>query len=774
MLHFTYLRACLMGILLLSITTVLSAQKPINIQKDNNNIKRCGTLPPTEDQIRYTLEVVAKQVLARNAGTTCVPMKAHIVRNNDGSGGVSFLDLNKGLANLNFVYKGANIEFYWSELPDYANNTDYVAYDETATDITNGPDSETGLAALFTTATNAVNIYFMGSIKSATLGVASGYAYFPGNTVQENRIFMTYPYVADNVNGTFTHEFGHYFSLFHTHQGTEFGNGHANAENVPRTGVNANCSAKGDLLCDTHADPRYFGGQFTLATCTYTGGGVDANGVPYTPPVENIMSYYPDECGVNYFTPQQYTRIAQGLATRLTHTAYTLNAPPQSVAVASGLTATFGSSVVNLTWTDNATNDMGYLIERSSTSSTSGFEALTFGGTAASATSFTDASVTSNKTYYYRVKASNGNCNTYSNVATVVVPLTYCNPTYTNACFDNGSPMYIGSFTIKTTANATILSNTNNGCQGALSNFSNTTGNVLANTSYIFTVSLAQNGGGSYFPQNATIWIDTNHDGDFTDSGEQLGMLSWSNATFQTLTATLTIPSQTINGATRLRIRSVYNDQSANPATATNPCNSLSYGEAEDYTLNVTGGVTLPIELISFTAINKSDKNLFNWQTATETNNSHFIIQKSKDGQNFVDIGTVKGHGTTTTPQYYDFVDAVPYSGLNYYRLQQFDRDGKMEYSKIVSVETISDKQQEVKIYPNPTHTILTVEHASTTETLEVLNALGQVVKTIPIKPEAVQTSISTSDLDNGIYFLRIHAGNGLDKSIKTIRFVKL
>jgi hypothetical protein len=188
----------------------------------------------------------------------------------------------------------------------------------------------------------------------------------------------------------------------------------------------------------------------------------------------------------------------------------------------------------------------------------------------------------------------------------------------------------------------------------------------------------------------------------------------------------------------------------------------------------VTVTSTLAVDLLKFTATLRDKSVLLNWQTATETNNSHFIVQKSKDGQNFVDIGTVKGHGTTTTPQYYDFTDASPHEGLNYYRLQQFDMDGKMAYSKVVSVISASDKQQEVKIYPNPTHNILTVEHATTTESFDVLNALGQVVKTIKTKPEAVQTTISTSDLDNGIYFLRIHVVNGLDKSVKTMRFVKL
>jgi Secretion system C-terminal sorting domain len=105
--------------------------------------------------------------------------------------------------------------------------------------------------------------------------------------------------------------------------------------------------------------------------------------------------------------------------------------------------------------------------------------------------------------------------------------------------------------------------------------------------------------------------------------------------------------------------------------------------------------------------------------------------------------------------------------------LQQVDRDGKTELSKVVSVSNAGDKQ-EVKIYPNPTHRLLTLEHATTTKSFDVLNALGQNVKTIHTKPESIQTIIPTHDLDNGIYFLRIRSTNGLDKLTQTIRFVKL
>jgi GEVED domain/Secretion system C-terminal sorting domain/Metallo-peptidase family M12B Reprolysin-like len=766
MLNFSNVRASILG-LLVTLSFTVSAQTPVKLTESPH--LSCGTPPATEDQIRYTLEVVAKQAIARNAGTTCIPIKAHVVLNDDGSGGISILNLNKGIANLNNVYRAANIEFYWCDLPDYANSTDYVSYNTSASDAIGDPDTEPNLVALFTTATNAVNIYFVETITRSS-GTAAGYAYYPSETAQSNRIVMTYGVTSSYVNGTFAHEFGHYFDLYHTHQGTEQGNSNFNAENVPRSGPNANCSETGDLLCDTQADPRYNSTLFNLATCTYTGTETDINGVTYTPPIENIMSYFPDQCGVNYFTPEQYAHIGQGLIIRQSSTNnYSLDCPPQTVAAATGLGATFSGGSVNLTWIDNASNDMGYLIERSSTSATSDFEALTYGGTAISATTYSDPSIVSNTTYYYRIKAANGNCNTYSNVATVTVPLTYCNPSYTNVCYSNsGTPMSMNGFTLASTGGSTLLSSTNNGCSGALSDYTNLSANVMANTSYNYTVDLGTNGG-AFFQQNISIWLDRNHDGDFADTQELLGTFNGTNAS-SSISGSIVVPQQTINGATRLRIRSTYYT-----LNVTNPCTSLTYGETEDYTLNVSNGV-LSVELVSFKAKPVGKSAILTWETANEQSNSHFIIERSSDGKTFVELGQLKGNGTNSSNNLYTFTDEKPAMGVNYYRLKDVDLSQAEHISRIVAL-TFSEKET-LNIFPNPTNQS-SVTVAYNTESkgevlIEWIDILGRVRKQIQQNAELGENrlNINISDLEKGIYFARIKRDNQPNNA-HIIRFIK-
>ncbi|WP_078062914.1 GEVED domain-containing protein [Solirubrum puertoriconensis] len=78
------------------------------------------------------------------------------------------------------------------------------------------------------------------------------------------------------------------------------------------------------------------------------------------------------------------------------------------------------------------------------------------------------------------------------------------------------------------------------------------------------------------------IYIDYNKDGDFTDSGELVA--SRSSSSSSTLSSAFTVPTTAKSGATRLRV--VMSDNSA-----TTSCNSYSYGETEDYTINITGGL---------------------------------------------------------------------------------------------------------------------------------------------------------------------------------------
>ena len=85
----------------------------------------------------------------------------------------------------------------------------------------------------------------------------------------------------------------------------------------------------------------------------------------------------------------------------------------------------------------------------------------------------------------------------------------------------------------------------------------------------------------------------------------------------------------------------------------------------------------LPVELLFFDAVLNSDNDVvLTWQTASETNNHGFDIERSVDDLEWENIGFVFGNGTTDEVSDYEFVDNLDLAGLEdlqslhlYYRL---------------------------------------------------------------------------------------------------------
>lgn len=125
-----------------------------------------------------------------------------------------------------------------------------------------------------------------------------------------------------------------------------------------------------------------------------------------------------------------------------------------------------------------------------------------------------------------------------------------------------------------------------------------------------------------------------------------------------------------------------------------------------DFTAGIDmGAVPLPISLLHFDAIAQDNHTVqVIWQTASEINNSHFIVERSADGKNFEYVGTVKGAGNSTSLLHYGLTDHQPYAGkVSYYRLKQIDFDGKFTYSSLAVVHLLHHPVSlQWVVFPNP------------------------------------------------------------------------
>ena len=182
--------------------------------------------------------------------------------------------------------------------------------------------------------------------------------------------------------------------------------------------------------------------------------------------------------------------------------------------------------------------------------------------------------------------------------------------------------------------------------------------------------------------------------------------------------------------------------------------------------------VLLPIELIEFTGENKDTYNEIRWITNTEINNDKFVVEKSRDGINWTPLGEVKGAGNSSLPISYRMDDNNPYT-LTYYRLKQFDFNGKMTPSKIIAINNEgTNTGLNWNVYPNPatTHLSFTIANIEdeTPVKVTIYNALGQLMysETLNIFNHQAYT-LDLFTFSAGMYTIKIYVPDHLTEMKK-------
>ena len=107
----------------------------------------------------------------------------------------------------------------------------------------------------------------------------------------------------------------------------------------------------------------------------------------------------------------------------------------------------------------------------------------------------------------------------------------------------------------------------------------------------------------------------------------------------------------------------------------------------------------LPVELISLQAENIDGVNVVSWYTASENNSDYFSVQKSIDGTFEEGYETkVQAAGNSNVIQSYRIKDYDFEKCINYYRLLQYDRDGKFVIYGPVAIDNRQAEKKVVKI----------------------------------------------------------------------------
>ena len=255
-----------------------------------------------------------------------------------------------------------------------------------------------------------------------------------------------------------------------------------------------------------------------------------------------------------------------------------------------------------------------------------------------SSTVLSGLSLTTSYEVQVRSKCTSGNSaySSTANFTTTELQLNYCTSNGNSVADEYISNVTIGS-----------INNTTGASGSGYADYTSQSTNLTKGASE--TITITPTWTGTQYNEGYGVFIDYNKDGDFEDNGETV----WTNAASQTtpVSGTFTVPASAVSGSTTIRVVMQYN-------TVPSACGSFDYGETEDYTVNITGGVadtTAPtITLTGAAIINLNVGDTYNELGATASDNIDGNLTSS-----IVITGTVNTNLVGTYTLNYNVSDAA-------------------------------------------------------------------------------------------------------------------
>ena len=260
------------------------------------------------------------------------------------------------------------------------------------------------------------------------------------------------------------------------------------------------------------------------------------------------------------------------------------------------------------------------------------------------------------------------------------------------------------------------------------------------------------------YDERFNVWIDLNHDGDFSDEGElvmsQFVPSSGNNTNPDPVIGSVLIPNSAVNGETRMRVTMRRGNSSIQP------CNTTGFGETEDYTINIHATTKNLVykNLLDFNAKEYMDHVKTDWAVDNAADTKVFVLQRLNQNE-FIDIAKFdykKGENQ------FEYWDANATVGMNYYRLALYEQSGELHYSEIKAVSILPETQklEKIRLFPTLSNGYFKInmsDFQGLAAKIDLVNTTGQIIKSW--KFDALSQNLVSFDITGkkqGMYFVNI------------------
>jgi hypothetical protein len=170
--------------------------------------------------------------------------------------------------------------------------------------------------------------------------------------------------------------------------------------------------------------------------------------------------------------------------------------------------------------------------------------------------------------------------------------------------------------------------------------------------------------------------------------------------------------------------------------------------------------IGLPVTLSKFTGTLQGKKSLLEWETSSEVNSRHFVLEKSFDGISFRKIATIPAAGNSNGTLRYSYTDSEPLTENNFYRLRSVDLDNKEKLSNIVLVK-LPNAGQGIVVLGNPFKDNILLRFVKAPRgkvEMRLIDMGGRVVARQSLTQPNQQLTFGAvpANLSNGVYQLQV------------------
>jgi len=191
--------------------------------------------------------------------------------------------------------------------------------------------------------------------------------------------------------------------------------------------------------------------------------------------------------------------------------------------------------------------------------------------------------------------------------------------------------------------------------------------------------------------------------------------------------------------------------------------------------------IVLPVDILNFTATRKNEKAVdLYWETANESYNNSFDIERSTDGSTWVKIGQLSAkHSGGSTREKYGFRDIAAgnqKAALVFYRIKQADANGKINYTAVKKVY-FNSAFSLLKAYPSPFTSSISIDFVTESNEEAVVQLFDLAGREVSVSVMPVVKGVNhfqyspVLKIDAGNYILKLTQGaNSFTQSLTKVK----